>query len=152
MKFFEVRNFFSKKFCVILSPYTPEYAEKPPSMGRTTPVIKLAASLLIRKRSPPSSSHDSPNLPMGVAARILPVRAVGVPSGLKRSAAFCFVEKKPGAMALTLMPTFEKCTASHWVKLDIAALAPEYAGILVRGVYAFIEEMLMMLQPSRPTI
>ena len=32
------------------------------------------------------------------------------------------------------------------------SFAAEYAGILVKGVYAFIEEMLSMLQPSLPTI
>ena len=62
---------------------------------------------------------------MGVAARILPVRAVGVPSGFHSRAAFWAVEKNPGAMALTRMPTLEKWTASHWVKLLMAALAPE---------------------------
>ena len=30
--------------------------------------------------------------------------------------------------------------------------APLYAGIFVKGVYAFIEEILRMLQPSLPTI
>ena len=44
------------------------------------------------------------------------------------------VPQKPGAMALTRMPILEKCTASHCVKLEIAAFAPEYAGILVSGV------------------
>ena len=67
----------------------------------------------------------SPNLPIGVAARILPVRAVGVPSAFQSKAAFCFVEKKPGAIAFTLIPTLLKWTASHCVKLEIAALAPE---------------------------
>ena len=73
----------------------------------------------------PISSSLSPNLPMGVAARILPVRGVGVPSSLYRSFSFCFVTKKPGAMALTRMPVLAKCTASHCVKLLIAAFAPE---------------------------
>ena len=59
---------------------------------------------------------------------------VGVPSGFHRSEAFCLPEKKPGAMALTRMPTLEKCTASHWVKFETADFAPEYAGILVSGV------------------
>ena len=62
---------------------------------------------------------------MGVAARILPVRGVGVPSSLKSSFWFCLVTKKPGAMALTRMPAGAKCTASHCVKFEIAAFAPE---------------------------
>ena len=62
---------------------------------------------------------------MGVAARIFLVRSVGVPSSLKSSFAFCSLAKKPGAMALTRMPTLLKCTASHWVKLVTAALEPE---------------------------
>ena len=37
--------------------------------------------------------------------------------------------------------------ANHWVKLEIPALAAEYAGILVSGVYAFIDETLRM-QPA----
>ena len=77
-------------------------------MGRTTPVIKLAAFSLSRKSTAPSSSLLSPNRPIGVAARILPVRAVGVPSSFQSSFSFCLVEKKPGAIALTRMPTFEK--------------------------------------------
>ena len=88
--------------------YTPEYAEKPPSIGKTTPVIKPAASLFTKNKSPPSNSSLSPKRPIGVAAKILPVLAVGVPSSLNKSFAFCFVEKKPGAIALTRIPTFEK--------------------------------------------
>ena len=34
-------------------------------------------------------------------------------------------KKKPGAMALTRMPVLAKCTASHCVKLETAALAAE---------------------------
>ena len=85
-----------------------EYAENPPSIGKTTPVMKEAASLSSRNKTAPTSSSASPKRPIGVAARILPVRAVGVPSAFHRSAAFCFVEKKPGAMALTRMPILEK--------------------------------------------
>ena len=96
--------------------------------------MKEAASLFSRNKTAPTSSSASPKRPIGVAARILPVRAVGVPSAFQRSAAFCFVEKKPGAIALTRMPILEKCTASHCVKLEMAAFAPEYAGILVSGV------------------
>ena len=55
--------------------------------------------------------------------------------------------KKPGAIALTLMPSLAKCTASHSVKLDMPAFAALYAGILVSGVNAFIDEMLMMFPP-----
>ena len=68
--------------------HTPEYAEKPPSMGSTTPVMKLAASSERRKRSPPSSSLDSPNRFIGVPPRILSVLGVGEPSGLNNSALF----------------------------------------------------------------
>ena len=48
----------------------------------------------------PMRSEISPNLRMGVAARILPVRAVGVPSELKSNPLFWLVTKKPGAIAL----------------------------------------------------
>ena len=54
------------------------------------------------------SSSGSPNLSIGVAARILPVLSVGVPSSFQRRVAFCFVEKKPGAIALTLIPSGAK--------------------------------------------
>ena len=54
-------------------------------------------------------------------------------------------------MALTRIPAFAKCTASHWVKLLSAATAPLYTGILVRGLAALAEEMLMILHPSRTT-
>jgi len=91
-----------------LSAYTPEYAEKPPSTGRTTPVINPAASLFRRNKRLPINSSDSPKRPIGVAARILPVRGVGVPSSLNNNLAFCFVEKNPGAIAFTRMPAFEK--------------------------------------------
>ena len=114
-------------------------------MGSTTPVIKLDASSERKKRRPPSSSSDSPKRFIGVPPRILPVLGVGVPSGLKSRALFWLETKKPGAIALTLMPACAKCTASHWVKLDTAAFAALYAGILVRGLKAFIEEMLRML-------
>lgn len=36
------------------------------------------------------------------------------------------------ALQRILLPA--KCVASHWVKLEIAAFAPEYAGIFVNGV------------------
>ena len=121
-------------------------------MGNTTPVIKPAALSDTRKRTEPKSSSASPNLFIGVAARILPVRGVGVPSAFHKSAAFCFVEKNPGAIAFTLIFILEKCTASHCVKLDTAAFAPLYAGILVSGVYAFILEILSTLQPFLPSI
>ena len=42
---------------------------------------------------------------------------------------FWAVMKNPGAIAFTLIPTFDIWTASHWVKLVTAAFAPEYAGI-----------------------
>ena len=65
--------------------YTPLYAENPPSTGITTPFTKLDASLCTRNKSVPISSSALPNLSIGVAPRILPVLAVGVPSSLKRS-------------------------------------------------------------------
>ena len=95
-------------FTKLLSAYTPEYAEKPPSTGRTTPVINPAASLFKRNNKLPINSSDSPKRPIGVAARILPVRGVGVPSSLNNNFAFYFVEKNPGAIAFTRMPAFEK--------------------------------------------
>ena len=58
--------------------------------------MKDAAALFSRNRTAPASSSASPKRPIGVAARILPVRAVGVPSAFHtKSAAFCFVEKSP---------------------------------------------------------
>ena len=44
------------------------------------------------------------------------------------------------------------CTASHWVKLLTAAFAAEYAGMLVSGRKAFMDEMLMMLPLPFSTI
>ena len=87
--------------------------------------MKDAASLLSRKSTAPESSSALPKRPMGVAARILPVRGVGLPSSSKSSFSFCLVTKNPGAMALTRMPALEKCTASHCVKFEMAAFAPE---------------------------
>ena len=66
--------------------------------------MKPAASLLNKNNVAPTKSSISPNLPIGVAAKILPVLAVGVPSAFHNNAAFCFVEKKPGAIAFTLIP------------------------------------------------
>ena len=51
--------------------------------GRQIPVMKPAASLFSRNsRAPTRSFSLSPKRPMGVAARIFSVRAVGVPSSL----------------------------------------------------------------------
>ena len=69
------------------------------------PLTNPDASSDIRKSSAPTSSSGWPKRPMGVAARIFPVRAVGDPSGLKSSAAFCRVEKNPGAIALQRIPS-----------------------------------------------
>ena len=74
---------------------------------------------------PPSSSLESTKRPEGVPARILAVRAVGVPSSLNSRVRFWLETMKPGAMALQRMPVPAKWVASHWVKLEIAALAPE---------------------------
>ena len=79
---------------------------------------------------------------------IFAVLAVGVPSGFHKRAAFCLVEKNPGAMALTRIPDLAKCTANHCVKLDTAAFAALYAGIFVSGVNAFIEEIFKMVDPG----
>mgnify|MGYP002509191107 CR=1 FL=1 len=54
-----------------------------------------------------------------------------------------------GARVALLDLTREK-TASHLVKLETAAFAPEYAGILVSGLNAFIEDILIILQPLPP--
>ena len=45
------------------------------------------------------------------------------------------------------IPVPAKCVASHCVKLEIPAFAAEYAGIFVRGVYAFMEDTLR-IQPD----
>ena len=55
-------------------------------------------------------------------------------------------------MAFTRIFSFAKCTASHSVKFVTAAFAAEYAGILVSGRYAFIEEILSTEQPFLPII
>src|ERR1035437_5146473 len=47
-------------------------------------------------------------------------------------------------MAFTLTPVLARWTASHWVKLLTAAFADEYAGIFVRGLKEFIDEMLII--------
>ena len=116
-------------------------------MGMTIPVTKLAASLSVSHLSAPIISPASPNLPMGVPASIFLVRAVGLPSLSNKSPLFWLVTKKPGAIAFTRMPDFAKYTASHCVKLDMDAFAPLYAGIRVRGRYAFMLDMLMMFPP-----
>ena len=95
------------------------------------PVTKPLALSSASHKSVPIRSEISPNFFMGVAAKILPVLAVGVPSSLKRRARFWLVTKKPGAIALQRMLQGAKCTASHCVKLDIPAFAAEYAGIFV---------------------
>ena len=48
--------------------------------------------------------------------------------------------QKPGHNGVHADVAFAKCTASHCVKFETAALAPLYAGIFVSGVNAFIEE------------
>lgn len=105
--------------------YTPEYAAKPASIGSTTPVIALAALSSHRKNTPPSSSSLSTKRPVGVPFRILLERAVGVPSSLNRSLRFWFDTRKPGAIALQRIPVPAKCVASHCVKFETAAFAPE---------------------------
>lgn len=77
-------------------------------MGNTMPVMKPAALSDTRKSTEPRSSSGSPNLPMGVAAIIFLVLSVGVPSAFHKSAAFCAVDKNPGAMAFTLTPALAK--------------------------------------------
>ena len=94
-------------------------------MGSTTPVMAEAALSSVRKNTPPSSSSLSTKRPMGVPFRIFAERAVGVPSGLKSRARFWLDTRKPGAIALARMPLPAKWVASHWVKLLIAAFAPE---------------------------
>ena len=105
--------------------YTPEYAANPASIGSTTPVIALAALSSHRKNTPPSNSSLSTNRLVGVPFRIFSERAVGVPSSLNSSARFWLDTRKPGAIALHRIPVPAKCVASHCVKLEIAALAPE---------------------------
>ena len=102
--------------------------------------MKPAASLFKRNISAPFSSPGLPKRPMGVAASTLAVLAAGVPSSSYSSPSFCFVTKKPGAMALTRIPALAKCTASHCVKLLSAATAPLYTGILVRGRSALADQ------------
>ena len=51
---------------------------------------------------------------------------------------------------MTRSPEAAKCAASHIVRLDSAAFAALYAGILVSGRKAFIDETLTMHAPGRP--
>src|SRR6187431_2770448 len=75
---------------------------------------------------------------------------VNSPFSVVNNVLFWSVKKNPGAKAFTRIPTFEKWTASHCVKFDTAAFAPLYAGIFVKGVNAFIEDIFKMLQPFLP--
>ena len=68
--------------------YTPEYAAKPQSIGRTTPVIADAERSSQRKSVAPNNSEESTNLFIGVPLSILALRGVGVPSSLKSKALF----------------------------------------------------------------
>ena len=80
--------------------------------------MKLAASLFSRNSTAPASSVSlSPNLPIGVAARIFPVRAVGVPSAFHSNAAFCLVEKKPGTIHRAVTESDERsyCRYVFWI-------------------------------------
>src|ERR1017187_1454392 len=103
---------------------TPLKAAKPPSIGMTTPVTKPEASAEVSHSSAPIRSSGVPNFPIGVGAIMVLARGVSEPSGLVNRVRFCSGRKKPGARALTRTPPFEKCTASHRVKLLTAALAP----------------------------
>ena len=58
----------------------------------------------------PASSEGSPKRAMGVCSMICRPRAVGVPSGLKRSARFWSAGKKPGLMEFTRTPR------AHWAR------------------------------------
>jgi len=131
--------------------YTPLNALNPPSTGTTIPVTKEEASGERSQMIVPIKSLGLPNRPMGVCSMIVRPRGVRFPvfSSVKRNR-FCFVRKKPGAMALTRILgeySCAMCTASHWVKLLTAALAAAYAGVLVSGRKAFMEEMLRMEPP-----
>ena len=75
--------------------YTPEYAANAPSIGIHAPLTNPLASSHARNRTEPISSSTSPKRSIGVLFKILPVLAVGVPSSLNRSFAFCCVEKIP---------------------------------------------------------
>ena len=99
------------------------YAEKPPSTGITVPVTNPLALSSASHIRVPIRSEISPNFFMGVAARILPVLAVGVPSSLNKRLLFWLVTKKPGAIALQRILQGAKCTASHCVKFEIPAFA-----------------------------
>src|ERR1019366_2854132 len=102
---------------------TPLKALKPPSTAMTWPVTKPDPSSLNSHSSVPSRSSGLPKCPCGVWVVIVLPRAVSEPSGCVSKLRFWSVRKKPGAMALTRTPVFEKCTASHWVKLLTPALA-----------------------------
>ena len=82
-------------------------------------------SLFVKNKVAPINSSAFPKRFIGVFLRIFSVLAVGVPSSLNNNFSFCLVTKKPGAIALQRILVCAKCTASHFVKLEIAAFAPE---------------------------
>src|SRR5262249_11694802 len=78
-------------------PYIP-LARKPPSTGKTTPVMNRADSEA-RKMAAPCISSSVPNRPIGVRSRILfPL------SEFPTSFSFMGVTKTPGAIAFTRIP------------------------------------------------
>jgi len=111
-------------------------------------VTKDAATGDSSQTTVPIKSLGLPNRPIGVCSMIVRPRGVRSPVGSSVSRKrFCSVRKKPGAMALTRMCdeySCAMCTANHWVKLLTAALADAYAGVLVSGRKAFMEETLRM--------
>ena len=85
-------------------------------MGRQAPVMNAAAGEA-RNRTGPAMSAGSPQRPMGVR-RVTAATC----AGSVRLRADCWVTMKPGATALTLMPSAAQAMASDLVSCCTAAL------------------------------
>src|SRR5690606_41419104 len=79
------------------------------------------------------------------------LRRLGLPSSFVGGFGFCSFKNNPGAFALKRIPASAICTASHCVNFLMAALAALYAGTLLIGLGALMEDMLMTT-PDSPTI
>src|ERR1051325_7572630 len=108
----------------------------------TAPVTNAAASLHSHCTAPTTSS-GLPKRPMGVWEMMARARSVWLPSGLRSTARFCAVTKKPGATAFTRSPSPERrasSTASQRVTLSIPAFATEYPSTPLKTRRTAIDE------------
>lgn len=85
-------------FFAFIKYYTPEYAEKPQSIGKTTPVIAEAQPLSQMNKAAPNNSSDSTNLLVKqsiilVGRHISPRKPNNQKSRCKKASAFCLLGK-----------------------------------------------------------